>query len=105
MSFQFTPLGAGNEVGRSCHIIQHANRTVMMDCGIHPAHPGLGGLPYFDEVDLEEVKKITKDRVLRWGDGRRKKERKKEKEKEKKKEKRKKKEKLTEGERNRWIYY
>jgi cleavage and polyadenylation specificity factor subunit 3 len=59
MAFQFTPLGAGNEVGRSCHLLRYANLTVMLDCGIHPAHPGLGGLPYFDEVDLEEVNKKT----------------------------------------------
>ena len=41
----FTALGGGNEVGRSCHIIEYKGKTVMLDAGIHPAYDGLAALP------------------------------------------------------------
>jgi hypothetical protein len=50
-----TPLGAGQEVGRSCIIVRYLGKTVMLDCGIHPGYSGLASLPFFDEVDMEEV--------------------------------------------------
>ena len=53
-----TPLGAGQEVGRSCHIITFRGKTIMLDCGIHPGYgQGQDGLPFFDalECDLSEV--------------------------------------------------
>jgi cleavage and polyadenylation specificity factor subunit 3 len=52
---RFTPLGAGNEVGRSCHILQYKGKTIMLDCGIHPGSSGIGALPFLDEVDLSKV--------------------------------------------------
>jgi cleavage and polyadenylation specificity factor subunit 3 len=30
----FLCLGGGNEVGRSCHIIQYKGKTVMVSCGL-----------------------------------------------------------------------
>ena len=69
----FLCLGGGNEVGRSCHIIQYKGKTVMVSCsysisegtadnvplkldaGAHPAFHGLASLPYFDEFDLSTV--------------------------------------------------
>ncbi|KAL9100951.1 MAG: hypothetical protein Q9163_003736 [Psora crenata] len=51
----FQCLGGGNEVGRSCHIIQYKGKTVMLDAGQHPAYDGLAALPYFDEFDLSQV--------------------------------------------------
>ena len=30
-------------------------KTIMMDCGIHPGHHGMQSLPFFDDIDLEEV--------------------------------------------------
>ena len=69
----FLCLGGGNEVGRSCHIIQYKGKTVMvlyssllcdqclrgtflkLDAGIHPAYEGLAALPYYDEFDLSTV--------------------------------------------------
>ncbi|KAI4178436.1 MAG: hypothetical protein LQ348_005605 [Seirophora lacunosa] len=51
----FLNLGGGNEVGRSCHILQYKGKTVMLDAGMHPAYDGLGALPYFDEFDLSTV--------------------------------------------------
>ncbi|KAL8856506.1 MAG: hypothetical protein Q9178_006905 [Gyalolechia marmorata] len=53
--FMFLNLGGGNEVGRSCHILQYKGKTVMLDAGMHPAYDGLGALPYFDEFDLSTV--------------------------------------------------
>ncbi|KAH8057099.1 nuclease [Aureococcus anophagefferens] len=50
-----TPLGSGQEVGRSCHLIQFRGRTVLLDCGIHPGRSGLDALPFLDTVDLSEV--------------------------------------------------
>ncbi|RKP09911.1 cleavage and polyadenylation specificity factor 3, isoform CRA_b [Thamnocephalis sphaerospora] len=52
---QITALGAGNEVGRSCLVVQYKGKTVMLDVGIHPAYDGIAGLPFFDEVDLSTI--------------------------------------------------
>jgi len=49
------PLGAGNEVGRSCVIARYKGKTLMFDCGVHPGYAGISSLPYFDEIDLSEV--------------------------------------------------
>lgn len=78
-----TPLGAGNEVGRSCVYMTYKGKTVMVcyykliivvyqlcnkilsftssvfvwqfDCGIHPAYSGMAALPYFDEIDPANI--------------------------------------------------
>ena len=34
---EIIPLGSGSEVGRSCIIIKFQSKTIMLDCGIHPA--------------------------------------------------------------------
>ncbi|OUM68433.1 hypothetical protein PIROE2DRAFT_3885 [Piromyces sp. E2] len=52
---KITPLGAGNEVGRSCILIEYKGKTIMLDCGIHPAYTGLSSLPFFDEIDPSEI--------------------------------------------------
>ncbi|KAK2877103.1 endoribonuclease ysh1 [Arthroderma sp. PD_2] len=51
----FHCLGGGNEVGRSCHIIQYKGKTVMLDAGMHPAKDGFAALPFFDDFDLSTV--------------------------------------------------
>ncbi len=51
----FLALGGGNEVGRSCHIIQYKGKTVMLDAGVHPGFSGLAQLPFYDEFDLSTV--------------------------------------------------
>ncbi|KAJ3708206.1 hypothetical protein LUZ61_011911 [Rhynchospora tenuis] len=50
-----TPLGAGNEVGRSCVYMSYKGKTVLFDCGIHPAYSGVAALPYFDEIDPSTI--------------------------------------------------
>ncbi len=50
-----TPLGAGCEVGRSCHILRYKGKTIMLDCGILPSFTGLEALPLIQEVNPAEV--------------------------------------------------
>ena len=38
MPIKVIPLGAGQDVGRSCIIVQVGGRTIMLDCGIHMVH-------------------------------------------------------------------
>ncbi|EQC25924.1 hypothetical protein SDRG_16223 [Saprolegnia diclina VS20] len=49
------PLGAGNEVGRSCIILKFQGKTIMLDCGVHPGYSGHGSLPFFDSIEAEEI--------------------------------------------------
>eukprot|EP00891_Asterochloris_glomerata_P003167 jgi/Astpho2/3167/fgenesh1_pm.00052_%23_3_t len=52
---QIKPLGAGQEVGRSCIIVKYLGKTIMLDCGIHPGFANEASLPYLDDIDLDEV--------------------------------------------------
>ena len=52
---QIMPIGAGMEVGRSCCILKFMGKTIMFDCGIHPAYSGLASLPYFDSIDTDDI--------------------------------------------------
>eukprot|EP00878_Enallax_costatus_P014244 GHUV01014899.1.p1 GENE.GHUV01014899.1~~GHUV01014899.1.p1 ORF type:complete len:393 (+),score=103.60 GHUV01014899.1:245-1423(+) len=52
---RITPLGAGQEVGRSCIILEHGGKKVMFDCGIHPGLQGSDSLPFLTNEDLDEV--------------------------------------------------
>lgn len=47
-----TPLGAGQEVGRSCLHIKYKGRSVLLDCGNHPGRKNEHAQPYLDEIDL-----------------------------------------------------
>jgi len=49
------PLGSGQEVGRSCHLLEFRGTTILLDCGIHPGYDGLNGLPFFDQIEPENV--------------------------------------------------
>lgn len=51
----FTPLGAGQEVGRSCHVLEFRDLTVLLDCGIHPGYDGLNGLPFLDRLEPADI--------------------------------------------------
>jgi predicted metal-dependent RNase len=42
-----TPLGAGQEVGRSCVLVTVGGKTVMFDCGIHVGLKGAERFPDF----------------------------------------------------------
>ena len=62
-SLTITMLGAGQEVGRSCCVIQHRGKKVVCDTGLHPAHPGIGSLPFIDELDWSTVDAIL---ITQW---------------------------------------
>ncbi|CAB9529774.1 Endoribonuclease YSH1 [Seminavis robusta] len=51
----FTPLGSGQEVGRSCHVLEFRGMTLLLDCGIHPGYDGMNGLPFLDRVEPEQI--------------------------------------------------
>ena len=44
------PLGGGQEVGRSCILLQLKGRNILLDCGIHPGRDGMDSLPFFDNM-------------------------------------------------------
>ena len=52
---ELTPLGGGNEVGRSCLILRYKGTTIMLDCGVLPSFQGLASLPWLGEIDPAEV--------------------------------------------------
>lgn len=52
---RITPLGSGQEVGRSCHLVQFRDMTIMLDIGIHPGYDGINGLPYLDQVEPDQI--------------------------------------------------
>jgi cleavage and polyadenylation specificity factor subunit 3 len=52
---EIMPLGSGTEVGRSCLLLKFKGKTVMFDCGVHPAMSGLQQLPFFDYLKEENI--------------------------------------------------
>jgi cleavage and polyadenylation specificity factor subunit 3 len=50
-----TPLGSGQEVGRSCHLLEFRGLSILLDCGIHPGYEGMNGLPYFDRIEPSTI--------------------------------------------------
>lgn len=49
------PLGAGQEVGRSCLVIEFKGRRILLDCGIHPGLNGMDALPFVDSIEADEI--------------------------------------------------
>lgn len=54
-TLSITMLGAGQEVGRSCCVLQYRGKTIVCDAGIHPAYSGMASLPFIDELDWSTV--------------------------------------------------
>ncbi|OBZ68081.1 Endoribonuclease YSH1 [Grifola frondosa] len=54
-TLKITLLGAGQEVGRSCCVLQYRGRTIVCDAGVHPAYSGIASLPFVDELDWSTV--------------------------------------------------
>ncbi|KAK3881838.1 hypothetical protein Pcinc_013744 [Petrolisthes cinctipes] len=52
---KITPLGSGQEVGRSCHLLEFKGKRVLLDFGIHPALTGMSALPFVDFIDPEQI--------------------------------------------------
>lgn len=57
-TLSITLLGAGQEVGRSCCVLQYRDITIVLDAGVHPAHTGMASLPFVDELDWSTVDAI-----------------------------------------------
>lgn len=57
-TLRLTPLGAGQEVGRSCVVLQYRDKTVVCDAGIHPGRTGIAALPFVDNLDWSTVDAI-----------------------------------------------
>ncbi len=57
-TLSITLLGAGQEVGRSCCVLQYRDITIVLDAGVHPAHTGMASLPFIDELDWSTVDAI-----------------------------------------------
>ncbi|CAF4740309.1 unnamed protein product, partial [Rotaria sp. Silwood1] len=49
------PLGAGQEVGRSCIYLEFKGKKILLDFGIHPGLSGRTALPFIDNIDPEEL--------------------------------------------------
>lgn len=47
--------GAGQEVGRSCIMLEFKGKKIMLDCGIHPGLSGMDALPFVDLIEADEV--------------------------------------------------
>ncbi|UJR34117.1 hypothetical protein I4U23_021524 [Adineta vaga] len=49
------PLGAGQEVGRSCIYLEFKGKKILLDFGIHPGLSGRAALPFIDNIEPEEL--------------------------------------------------
>ncbi|KAI0986734.1 hypothetical protein GJ496_009958 [Pomphorhynchus laevis] len=49
------PLGAGQEVGRSCIYVEYKEKKILLDFGIHPGLSGRASLPFIDQVDVSAI--------------------------------------------------
>ncbi|XP_065579344.1 cleavage and polyadenylation specificity factor 73-like isoform X1 [Artemia franciscana] len=49
------PLGAGQEVGRSCILLEFKGKKILLDMGIHPGLTGMDALPYIDTIEASEI--------------------------------------------------
>lgn len=49
------PLGAGQEVGRSCIYLQFKGKKILLDFGIHPGLNGMDALPFVDFIDVDQI--------------------------------------------------
>ena len=54
-NIKVTPLGGGCEVGRSCILVEIQDRKILLDCGIHPSETSMASLPFFDNINPEQI--------------------------------------------------
>lgn len=50
-----TPLGAGNEVGRSCILLKYRGKNILLDCGVLPSFMGERCLPFLTDIDASTL--------------------------------------------------
>jgi len=54
MSISVTPLGAGQDVGRSCLLVNIGGKRVMLDCGMHMGYQDDRRFPDFNFIAVDE---------------------------------------------------
>ena len=52
---EITPLGSGQEVGRSCIYLSFKGKRILLDMGLHPGLNGMDALPFVDLIDPEQI--------------------------------------------------
>ncbi|KAI3638078.1 hypothetical protein MIR68_003689 [Amoeboaphelidium protococcarum] len=55
-----TPLGAGQDVGRSCILVSIGDKNIMLDCGMHMGYDDIRRFPDFSyiapDIDTQQLK-------------------------------------------------
>ena len=54
MDIRVTPLGAGQDVGRSCLLLSIGGKNIMLDCGMHMGFSDDRRFPDFSYVTTDE---------------------------------------------------
>ena len=57
---RIVPLGAGQDVGRSCILVSIGHKNVMFDCGMHMGYNDERRFPDFNYITGDQVFKIPK---------------------------------------------
>jgi len=53
MQIKVVPLGAGQDVGKSCILVTIGGKNIMMDCGMHPGYNDSRRFPDFRYISRE----------------------------------------------------
>ncbi|KAI3638080.1 hypothetical protein MIR68_003691 [Amoeboaphelidium protococcarum] len=57
---EITPLGAGQDVGRSCILVSIGDKNIMLDCGMHMGYDDIRRFPDFSyiapDIDTQQLK-------------------------------------------------
>ncbi len=56
MTIRLLPLGAGQDVGRSCIVAHVGGRTVMLDCGMHMGYHDARRFPDFGRLEADTTR-------------------------------------------------
>lgn len=59
-----TPLGAGQDVGRSCLLLSFFGKNILLDCGMHMGYDDARRFPDFSYVSDTQKYTSTIDAVI-----------------------------------------
>ena len=62
MGIKVVPLGAGQDVGRSCIVVEVGGKVIMLDCGIHMVQEQK--FPNFEFLKESDFDKTKRQRAL-----------------------------------------
>jgi len=63
MTIQIVPLGAGQDVGRSCILITIGGKNIMLDCGMHMGFNGTFFIPFILSSNAQKPTMPTEAQV------------------------------------------